>query len=188
MFASWIVDQISRVCDLIVSAAALIPIITNLAWEKKLPIILLTLPLGLLIMFDPFGGGFPEWINYVGLTFSIIGLTLVIPFAWTVWSAVLAAASLTVLIPLSLALIIVSTPFGLDVAVFAAVLKFSAESTPPGEFVVKNLRAQTSKGLWHSLPYSDAEAFDSLVAWINKVRRRRKDVDGDVPKIPGAVT
>src|SRR5439155_10946883 len=75
---------------------------------------------------------------------------------------------LALLIPLLLLCSVFSTPFGIDAALVASLVEFSAETTPAGTFRVISLRAPTAHGLWHSLPYSDPEALNAIVEWINE--------------------
>jgi len=74
---------------------------------------------------------------------------------------------LVVTLPLLLLCSLFSVPFGLDTALAATLMELSVEATPVGTFTVLNLEAATAHGLWHSLPHSDAEAFDAIVRWIN---------------------
>jgi hypothetical protein len=56
----------------------------------------------------------------------------------------------------------------MDAAAIGGFLQLATAQAPSGEWRVRTLSAPTAKGLWHSLPYADAEAFDAIVAWINE--------------------
>jgi hypothetical protein len=91
-------------------------------------------------------------------------------FALTFAGLILRAIYLILAIPLLLLCIIFSVPFGVDAVLAALVVEFSVESTPIGRSPVVSLNAPTVKGLWHSLPYNDPEAFKAIVGWINSHR------------------
>jgi hypothetical protein len=79
-----------------------------------------------------------------------------------------------VLIPLLVLCIFFSLPFGIDAALAASLVEFSSEGSPPGTFATLSLTASTAKGLWHSLPYNDPEAFKAIVDWINGHREEEE--------------
>jgi pimeloyl-ACP methyl ester carboxylesterase len=74
---------------------------------------------------------------------------------------------LAFVLPLLVLCFVFSIPFGIDAALVANLMQFSSEITPVGTFSVVSLKASTAKGLWHSLPYNDSEAFEGIVRWIN---------------------
>jgi hypothetical protein len=148
-FASWVVATLSRTIQLIYGmGTALFDIYEKLrAW-----------------------GGFPETrevtIKKLVLFYPLVGAFIA--------GFVLRSTYLILVIPLLLLCISCSVPFGIDAALAAVVVEFSAESTPIGTAPVVSLNAPTVKGLWHSLPYNDPEAFKAIVRWINSHREEEE--------------
>jgi len=108
--------------------------------------------------------------SQLAIPLSLLGFALLILllfFAHWVKQA-LRAVYLILVFPLLVISAILSTPYGFETALLGGLFQFSAEASPPGSFMVTNLQADTAKGLWHSLPYSDKEAFRLIVARINQ--------------------
>jgi hypothetical protein len=78
--------------------------------------------------------------------------------------------------PLPLLLALLTLPFGPELAIVSLVLHVTAEPTPPGSWVVCQLKSdvgfdsnvQSRRGLMHSLTYEDPVALDQLAQWLQK--------------------
>ncbi len=109
------------------------------------------------------------WLIIPIFTLSIVGGCVLFSKEW---GGYIQVAYMVVAIPLLLLCSLFSVAFGADCALLATFLEFSVDTTPIGTFSVISLKAPTARGLWHSLPYSDAEAFEAIVAWINVLTDR----------------
>jgi hypothetical protein len=74
--------------------------------------------------------------------------------------------------PLTILLALLAVPFGLELALVSLVLNVTAESTPPGSWVVHQLRPSGEVDRWdalmHSVAYEDPAALATLVDWIQQ--------------------
>lgn len=79
--------------------------------------------------------------------------------------------------PFPVLMAVLLLPFGSELAIVSLVLNVTAESTPPGSWIVHHLKPallpdliprQSGQRLMHSLTYEDPVALDIVVSWIQE--------------------
>ncbi|MCX6899906.1 MAG: alpha/beta fold hydrolase [Verrucomicrobia bacterium] len=123
------------------------------------------------------GHGMPMSSFLTGALLLLIGIAFWSPHekadglsAFDQWDLPFQVIYVALAMPCLLVCALFSAAFGHDVAFLVGFFEFSIETSPIGNFSVLSLSASTAGGLWHSLPYSDKEAFEAIVKWINQGR------------------
>jgi hypothetical protein len=103
----------------------------------------------------------------VGLACGGLLLLLVVPRMMESVSASIQFAVSICLAPIGAVVAILHLPFGIEATIFGLALEITAETTPPGQWHVLQMRDDTTHGLAHSSTYATSEAIHSISTWIS---------------------